>query len=235
MRLKEEIMRINELLTGSRFLRGINTVGGITRGVSQEVLDKTVVKLQRISRDFTEFVTIAEDTETVMNRLMRTGYLKPEIARDHGAVGMAARMTGIERDARVHYPYAAYKELEAKICLQQSGDVYARFQLRIDEVYESMRLITRAIEKVKKEKPIAQVDSKEFSRKSFAIGISEGWRGEIVYFVMTDQQGNISRVGVRDPSFLNWPVVPYAVADAIVPDFPLINKSFNLSYSGFDR
>ena len=235
MRLKEEVMQLNERLTGSRFLRGINTVGGITKEISAELLDYCVKKLQHISRDFTEFVDIAEDSETVMNRLKTTGILSQEIAKDHGVVGVAARMVGLKKDARVQYPYAGYEKIETKLVLQTSGDVFARFQVRIDEVYESINLIRRAVEHLKKEKQILQSPVKPFAKNAIAVGITEGWRGEIVYLVMTDQDGVISRVGVRDPSYLNWPAVPYAVAGNIVPDFPLINKSFNLSYSGFDR
>lgn len=235
MRLKEEIMQLNERLTGSRFLRGINTVGGVTKEISPALLDDCIRTLDRVSKDFNQFVDIAEDTETVMNRLKGTGYLSAQTAKDHGVVGMAARMVGIAKDARISYPYAGYESLHPKIVLQHSGDVYARFQLRIDEVYESIRLIKKAVEHLHKEQVSLIVQSKGFEKKSLAIGITEGWRGEIVYLVMTDEEGNVTRVGVRDPSFLNWPAVSYAVEGNIVPDFPLINKSFNLSYSGFDR
>lgn len=234
-RLKEEVMQLNERLTGSRFFRGMNTVGGVTKAIPEELLQMAVEKLESISRDFSACVDIAKDSETVINRLKTTGTISKEIAQDHGVVGVAARAVGLEKDVRVQYPYAGYEKLQTKMALQTTGDVYARFQVRIDEVYESISLITRAYEHLKKEKQVLQAEVKPFVKDAIAVGMTEGWRGEIVYVVKTDQEGKISRVGVRDPSYLNWPAVPYAVEGNIVPDFPLINKSFNLSYSGFDR
>jgi len=234
MRLKERVMFLNEKLTGSRFLRGVNSIGGVTKDLWTEEKEMLQKSLSEIKKDFTECVEIIEDKETVINRLKNTGILEKQVALDHGVVGVAARAVGIPTDVRIDYPYAAYSRFSPKLALQESGDVYARYRVRIMEAFDAIRIILEALDKL----PNGEIMSSKklvLPKNSSSAGLAEGWRGEIVYFIMTDQAGKITRVGVRDPSFLNWPAVPYAVAGNIVPDFPLINKSFNLSYSGFDR
>jgi Ni,Fe-hydrogenase III large subunit len=232
--MREIIVQLCEQLTGSRFLRGTAAVGGVAVDITKQSSAMLTQKLQLLRKDFEELVAITETNATVMNRLQTTGVLHKEVASDHGVVGVAARAAGIAADARIDYPYAAYAELPVKIAKHTTGDVYARYRVRTIETFGSIDLILRALHDIP-EGPSRNNAPKELPKHSYAIGITEGWRGDIVYFVATDKQGNISRVGVRDPSFLNWPAVPYAVAGNIVPDFPLINKSFNLSYSGFDR
>jgi Ni,Fe-hydrogenase III large subunit len=120
------------------------------------------------------------------------------------------------------------------IAAENGGDVYARFRVRVNEVYAAIELIRQALDGL----PAAGGGEKEpvtlFRRESFALGVVEGWRGGIVYMVATDAAGAVSRVDVRDPSFLTWTALGYAGQENMVPDFPLINKSFNLSYSGND-
>ncbi|OIP57617.1 MAG: hypothetical protein COX79_04640 [Candidatus Levybacteria bacterium CG_4_10_14_0_2_um_filter_36_16] len=233
-RLREKIMQLCELLTGSRFLRGVNTIGGITKDISKEMQTTLEYELQKMKKDFEEVIAVIEDSESVLNRLKGTGKIDKQIATDHGVVGIAARAVGLPRDARSEYPYAAYSEINMKIASQSTGDVHARFQVRISEIYSSIDIIFQALKKMPKGN-ILNKTAKKLEKNAYAIGITEGWRGDILYFVATDSKGEISRVGVRDASFLNWSAVPYAVVGNIVPDFPLINKSFNLSYSAFDR
>jgi Ni,Fe-hydrogenase III large subunit/Ni,Fe-hydrogenase III component G len=233
-RLKERVMQLCEQFTGSRFLRGVNTFGGVAKDISDEELKGLVKELAVIKEDFDEVVAITEDNETVLNRLKGTGVLDKQIAIDHGVGGIAARAVGLSYDSRLEYPYAAYGDLHFKLVKQTTGDVYARYRVRIEEIGESIDLISEAVKKM----PVGSIRSSakvELAKSAVAVSVTEGWRGEIVYFVATDSTGEISRVGVRDVSFLNWPAVQYAVVGNVVPDFPLINKSFNLSYSGFDR
>lgn len=233
-RMKEHVMQLCERITGHRFLRGVNTIGGVTKDLTDDLAQSLIAELDAIRKDFEEVIAITEDNETVLNRLKGTGILDKQVALDHGVVGIAARAVGLPYDARKEYPYAAYDSLTLKTAKQITGDVYARYHVRISEVYTAIDLIAQAIKKM----PKGAIQSKSavsLQKKAYTVSITEGWRGDIVYFVATDAKGEISRVGVRDASFLNWPAVPYAVAGNIVPDFPLINKSFNLSYSGFDR
>lgn len=234
-RLRETVMRINERLTGGRFLRGVNAVGGVTKDVGCEEAEKLTYDLEHLERDFSEIVNIAENSASLLNRLKSTGTLSREIALDHGAVGPAAKSLGIAYDARVDFPYAAYREL----CfdhgeIAQGGDVYARFCVRVKEVGASISIVIRALQNLPQGPILASTAINSFKSKALSVSIVEGWRGNIVYFVTTDARGNISRVAPRDPSSVNWPMLEHAAVGNIVPDFPLINKSFNLSYSGND-
>jgi len=233
-RLRERIMQWNERLTGSRYFRGVNVPGGVTRGVDEALIDELAHDLRDFQRDFQEVIAIATDTSSLMNRLIGTGILDRTIADDHGVVGIGARAVGIERDARLDYPYAAYAELPVKLATESAGDVYARFTVRVKEVLNSLQLIQKALELLPSARGSLQVDCGPLKPNSNAVGLVEGWRGDIVYVVATDENGKLRRVKVRDASFLNWAIFPYVVLNDLVPDFPLINKSFSLSYSGND-
>lgn len=234
-RLREIILRMNERLTGSRFLRGVNIPGGVKKDIDPQTASALAKELKELLNDFSEIVAIAQSSASLLNRLITTGELPIEIARGHGVVGIAAKAIGILNDARRDYPYAAYERLFfPSPFTETSGDVHARFLARITEFHDSIRIIGEALAGIPSGAIRAEAPALAFRKNSVALGIVEGWRGNIVYFIRTDPEGAISRVAVRDPSFLNWTVLGYAAVGDIVPDFPLINKSFNLSYSGND-
>jgi Ni,Fe-hydrogenase III large subunit/Ni,Fe-hydrogenase III component G len=234
-RLREMIMQINEQLTGSRFLRGVNVIGGVTCDLDNDSITKLLNDLTNIYKDFSQVINVAQNSVSLLNRLKGTGVLTRESALNHGVVGVAGRAVGIKQDARFDYPYAAYNDLLIdEIPLEEDGDVYARFNIRIREVDASIKIIQKLLSNLPNGDVNVGKIPTTFKKNSFSVSIIEGWRGEIVYFVSTDSNGNISRVAPRDPSFVNWPALPDAGFDNIVPDFPLINKSFNLSYSGND-
>ncbi|MBW6440635.1 NADH-quinone oxidoreductase subunit C [Patescibacteria group bacterium] len=231
-RLREMIMQINQRLTDSRFLRGVNTIGGVKKEISD--LMEITSKLKEIEKDFKEFINIALDSSSLINRLKGTGSMDSQIAKDHGVCGVSAKALGILSDARINFSYAAYSKLNLSIAIEKEGDVYARFMVRVKEVSSSFSLIYQALNEL----PAGEIKTSSisnFKKNSLAIGIAEGWRGSIVYFVATDNEGKISRVQARDASFLNWSVLPHVAVGSVLLDFPLINKSFNLSYSGYDR
>ncbi|PIX98714.1 hypothetical protein COZ22_04320 [bacterium (Candidatus Howlettbacteria) CG_4_10_14_3_um_filter_37_10] len=233
-RLREMIMQWNEMLTGSRFLRGVNTIGGVTKDILPDFNTKLLKDLEKIEIDFTEIMKIANSSSSLLNRLEDTGTLDPRIARDHGVIGVARRAIGVKTDARIDYSYAAYDKIQLEIATEETGDVNARFKVRIKEVYSSIKILVEALEKLVDDEELFSSQNTSLKKDAYAIGIVEGWRGDIVYFIATDRNGNITRVDVRDPSFLNWTVLGYTGKGNVVPDFPLINKSFNLSYSGND-
>ena len=234
-RLREMVMQINEQLTKSRFLREVNTIGGVTKDIKPKEIIALSKDLDNIQKDFSEIISIAQNSSSLLNRLKDTGVLLRQTAIDYGALGVAAKATGIATDARVNFPCAAYGQLGFKdIETEQDGDVYARFNIRIKEAYASMNIIQNALSKLTENPINGNTNNIAFKKNALAISIVEGWRGQIVYFVTTDSSGNISRVAVCDPSFLNWPLVQEVGPGNVVPDFPLINKSFNLSYSGND-
>ncbi len=233
-RLRERIMQWNERLTGSRFLRGVVTYGGVTRDIEASTIEALHDDLELIEKDYMEVMAVVKESDSVANRLKGTGRLSPEVAHDLGAVGIAARACGEEIDARADYPYAAYDMVQFGIMTEKSGDVYARFRVRAREVTQSFRLLNQALALLVHEKSALVTPLGTLPANRSAVGIVEGWRGDIVYFVMTDGSGAVSRVKVRDPSFLNWQLFPHVIGQDMVPDFPLINKSFNLSYTGND-
>lgn len=233
-RLRERIMQWHERLTGSRFLRGVVTYGGVTRDIDGATLTALHDDLELLEKDFMEVMMAAKESDSVSNRLRGTGQLAAQVAQDLGAVGIARRACGTELDARADFPYAAYDMVQFGIVTEKSGDVYARFRVRAREATQSFRLLNQALALLAHEAGPINTALLALPANRHAVSVVEGWRGDIVYFVMTDAEGAISRVKVRDPSFLNWTVFPHVIGQDMVPDFPLINKSFNLSYTGND-
>lgn len=231
-RLRETVMQWSERLSGSRFLRGVNTLGGVTKDIASEECLELLDAVERWRADFSEVMAIAADSSSLLNRLRGTGKIDEKMARDHGAVGVAARAVGIDRDVRRDHPYAAYDRLGFKVVLEATGDVEARFNVRKREVDSSLSLLEEALRVLPA--GALSVALPAIKKNAMAVGVAEGWRGEIVYTIFTDAVGVILHVDVRDPSFRNWTLMEHAAPGNVVPDFPLINKSFNLSYSGND-
>jgi Ni,Fe-hydrogenase III large subunit/Ni,Fe-hydrogenase III component G len=231
-RLREELLRVNERLTGHRLLRGAIVPGGVAGPVASADLDAATRDVQRLVGEFLEIVRVCLDNTMVLERLQGTGRLTQTTARQMQVVGLAARASGIDADARRDAPFAAYGELEVRPAVHAGGDVWARTVVRIDEVREASRLIALATAHMPD--GAAATPFGPLSTATHALGIVEAWRGPVMYWVLTDAAGHLARVKVADPSFRNWPALEYAVLGNIVPDFPLCNKSFNLSYSGAD-
>jgi len=236
-RLRESVMQINERLTGSRFLRNVVRIGGVSRDLDLKAAQELDAFADLLKKDFEEVTAIAENSSSLINRLKNTGVLPFDVAEDHGVLGVVGKAVGFDNDARVDYPYAAYKEIGLKIAIEETSDVYARFRVRIKEVLVAVGVIKNALQILPELTDLGENHGQsepQFRKNSFAVGIVEGWRGDVVFLVATDAKGGISRVDVRDPSLLNWTALGYAGQANMVPDFPLINKSFNLSYSGND-
>lgn len=228
-KLKEDILQLNERITGSRLLRGMNTIGGVRRDIGDKK-DEILLCLSIIQRDFRKLMEHLISTPSLMDRIETTGRIYNDIAKGLHVVGPVGRASGIDRDTRRDHPYAAYPEFNFKVPVQNAGDVYARTSVRADEVCESVGLIEQALWSL----PEGDINTKvDKIPDGHALGYSEAPRGETIYWIRT--AGNrIDRCKVRDPSFCNWLSIEYAVLDNIVPDFPIINKSLSLSYSGND-
>ena len=231
-RLREQLLRLNKQLTGNRLLRGGILPGGVGHDMPQGL--DLPGELDAIRKDFDEVVEICRRNTILMDRFAGTGTLTNKTAIDHGVLGYVARASGIDADVRRDHPFAAYRELKYpwKVPVYRSGDVYARTMVRVEETHESVSLIRQAFHHL----PSGPLVSALGVLPAFepAFGIVEGWRGAIVHWVMADERGRMYRVKVKDPSFVNWPALSFAVLKNIVPDFPLCNKSFNQSYSGND-
>src|SRR5213080_898728 len=232
-RMKERILQLNDQLAGSRFLRGVNCVGGVDVDLEASRFDEVVAELDRLEKDFTELEEIIFANASLTDRLETTGFLNERTAIDHGVMGVVGRASNINRDVRRDHPFAAYDDLQVKVALYRYGDVRARMRVRMDEIHESIRLIREVRARIP-HGPIMAPPTSAPAPGEWALSAVEGWRGEILYFVMAGEDGAIHRCKVRDPSFVTWPAIQYAVLGNIIPDFPLINKSFNLSYAGND-
>ena len=232
-RMKERIMQLNDRLTGSRFLRGVNVIGGTAVDLSGDGAKRIEHAVEEIQEDFSDLSRILFHNASLTDRLETTGILKERTARDHGVMGLVGRAAGIDRDVRRDRPFAAYGRLAFKVPIYRYGDVRARLRVRIDEVQETIALIRQALENLPAG-PTSAAMPPAPRPGDWALSAVEGWRGEILYFVMAGEEGKIHRCKVRDPSFVIWPAIQFAVLGNIIPDFPLINKSFDLSYAGND-
>ncbi|MDW7727262.1 MAG: NADH-quinone oxidoreductase subunit C [Candidatus Methanoperedens sp.] len=228
-KLKEQLLQLNEYVTGSRLLRGMNAVGGVGRDIGDK-RERILKELSLFRIEFRELMELLFDSPSVSDRIETTGRIYNDIATGLHVVGPVARASGIDCDVRRDHPYAAYSGLEFKIPVYKAGDVLARTQVRSDEVYESISIIEQALLHL----PDGEIKANVIDIKDgCAFGYTEAPRGENIYWV--DISNNrIERCKVRDPSFCNWLAIEYAVLDNIVPDFPIINKSLSLSYSGND-
>jgi Ni,Fe-hydrogenase III large subunit len=224
---------VNEELTGSRLLRGVVCPGGVRRPWTREQVERALGVLDRFEPEFDDLVSMIESSDSARDRLERTGILHPDKARDLGIVGVAGRASGQDHDVRRDHPYAAYDSWTFPVMVHQEGDVLRRMQVRIYEVRHSLGLIRAASSKLGSGPHCAPMPP--LPADQYALGVVEGWRGEILYWVRTAAGNSIARCKVKDPSMNNWPALVEAVHGNIVPDFPVINKSFNLSYSGTDR
>ena len=233
MRLKERALRLNEELTGSRLLRGMATLGGVRYDWDAGQVEALTRFMRELRPEFESLVALVRDSSSTRDRLETTGILKPETARDLGVVGIAGRASGFKHDLRRDFPHAAYDKVTFPVPVYQEGDVLRRMQVRIDEVQASFGIIEQLAAALPAG-PI-RVTLPPLPADAVALGYVEGWRGEIYHWIRTAPGDRLARCKVKDPSLQNWPALSEAILGNIIPDFPVVNKSFNLSYSGTDR
>lgn len=229
-RIRERLLRLNKRLTGNRLLRGGIVLGGVGHDLPDDF--DLAIELDAIIADFNEVVEISLSNTMLMDRLEGAGFLDTQTAIDHGVLGYVARASNIDADVRRDHPFAAYASLKFNVPVFATGDVYARTMMRVHEAREAVGLIKQVLAALPGGAIVAPLG--QLPPWEPAFGLVEGWRGAIVHWVMADDKGNLYRVKVRDPSFVNWPALSFAILKNIVPDFPLCNKSFNQSYSGND-
>lgn len=230
--IKENMLELNRALTGSRYCKGLNMAGGVSRWLSADKISLISEAIKKISKDFKELEGMLHSSVSFQDRVDTTGVLKKKTAEDIGVVGLAARASGISMDLRKCLP-GIYDKVVFSEAKQAAGDVLARLNIRIEEFETSAGIVKQIIEKLD---PVAiRDDSKVICAiGGSALGYAEGWRGPILYWVKLGSAGVIERCKIVDPSFHNWTALSFAVLGNIIPDFPLCNKSFNLSYSGND-
>jgi Ni,Fe-hydrogenase III large subunit/Ni,Fe-hydrogenase III component G len=232
-RLRELILSINEELTGSRLLRGVVCPGGLRHDWEPQQVTSCGAALRRFESEFRDLMQIVDGSDTTRDRLEHTGILHPDKARDLGIVGVGGRASGVDRDLRRDHPYAAYDEVSFHVPAYQEGDVLRRMNVRVDEIWQSLKIVDAMLTALTPGP--WRIAIPPLPPDCVALGAVEGWRGEILHWIRTGPEGRLERCKIKDPSLNNWPAIVEAVQGNIVPDFPVINKSFNLSYSGTDR
>jgi len=231
-RLKEDWMRGTGALLGHRFARDFLVPGGVRGEPDAASLVRARADAFVMEAAVRELRSILGAHAGLQDRLVGTGRVPPLLALQLDLTGLAARASGLGADLRVDHPVPPYDTLQVQRALREEGDVAARIEVRYDELLESLRLV-REIAAAAPRGP-CQAPCPPAAAHARAAGRVEGWRGEILVAIETDAAGRIARAHAHDPSWQNWPALEHAVIGNIVPDFPLINKSFNLSYAGHD-
>ena len=231
-RLKEELLRANIVAFGARYLMDYVVPGGVAFDMTPDARRLLLDLYDAMEPSVSQMRSIYDEHAGLQDRFREAGRLEQATAEKLGAIGLVARASGIACDLRVDHPWAPYDLLAPKLVVQTGGDVAARVQVRFDEILESLRLCRALLSGPPKDAihtsvPVAAPDL-------LGIGLIEGWRGPVMIALETGPNGGIRRCHAHDPSWQNWPLIEYAILGNIVPDFPLINKSFNLSYSGQD-
>lgn len=232
-RLRTPIVNYMQEWGGNRLSKGLIRPGYNKFPFTAELGKRLEQVLGEFEPDFFEMCDALFNLPSALSRLERTGVVSLEEIKSLGTVGISARMGGLSRDIRKSHPFGLYPELNHEPIIKESGDVLARTQIRRDEVRQSMQYVRKLIADIPI--PLNQsLEMKQPKANAFSISLVEGWRGEICHCAITDAQGELAFYKIKDPSFHNWLALALSVRNNEISDFPICNKSFNLSYSGHD-
>ncbi|MDP2786268.1 MAG: NADH-quinone oxidoreductase subunit C [Sulfurimicrobium sp.] len=231
-RLKEDWLRGNQAVFGHRYLMDSIVPGGVTVDLKPADFGRLVKDGDELEREVRILRDIYEEHAGAQDRFVTTGRVKPDLAANLGLTGFAGRASAQSWDLRAQYPSAPYDQLDVRMATHRNGDVAARVIVRFEEVFESLRLMRLILDRM----PGGAVHTPfpAVPENAFGVGMVEGWRGEVLMALHSGKDNRIERLHPHDPSWQNWPLLEHAIIGNIVPDFPLINKSFNLSYTGTD-
>jgi len=226
------MLRANAARFGHRYLMDTIVPGGVARDLDSEGIAGIHAEIDTLGKTVALLKGIYDEHAGLQDRFIGCGRVKPELADRLGLTGLAGRASGMAWDLRAQFPPLPYDGFEVRMATHRNGDVAARATVRFEEVAESLRLIGLILAGL----PAGDIAAPVPDAPESAIGIGwvEGWRGEVLIALETGAFNRIRRLHPHDPSWQNWPLLERAVLGNIVPDFPLINKSFNLSYSGHD-
>lgn len=231
-RLKEDLLRLNARLFGHRYLMDCIVPGGVDIDIRDPGAAELLGEADRLEADLHTLRSIYYDHAGLQDRCITCGRLGSRTAAALGVVGLAARASGLAMDTRVFPGFAPYDELQPRISAHRNGDVAARIVVRFEETLESLELQRRILRQLPETETKIAIQAPP--EQAFGLGWVEGWRGEVFVALEAAAGGRVRRCHPHDPSWQNWPALEHAVIGNIVPDFPLINKSFNLSYAGAD-
>ncbi len=230
--LKERLLRACDEALGERYLMNALAPGGTRTDLARDDALRLHERVQLIAAEVAALRTIYEEHEGLRDRFTGAGTVSKALAARLGLTGLAGRASAQAFDLRCDLPCAPYTELRVRKVGRSAGDVGARVAVRFDELQESARLIDLLLRELPPGPSRQTVPVPEAG--ALGVGLIEGWRGPVLVALETGPNGTIARCHCHDPSWQNWPVLEHAIIGNIVPDFPLINKSFNLSYSGHD-
>jgi Ni,Fe-hydrogenase III large subunit len=231
-RLRTPIINFMQEWGGNRLSKGFIRPGQNRFRFTPELADRLRQVLDAFEPDFLEMNKELFSLPSALSRFERTGVVSTEDASAIGAVGMAARTSGVPRDIRTTHPHSLYPELRHEIKVKRHGDVYSRVQMRKNEVIQSIGYLRSMAATIPAEEPIPTLSAP--GESLFALSLVEGWRGEICHCAVTGSKGELVHYKIKDPSFHNWLALALAVRNNEISDFPICNKSFNLSYCGHD-
>jgi Ni,Fe-hydrogenase III large subunit/NADH:ubiquinone oxidoreductase subunit C len=234
--LRTLIINTTQGWCGNRFGKGLIRPGGSNYPLGDDMAKGILKVIEDTERQFSDVTDRIYSLPSLLARIEDIGKMTRQQALSIGAVGMAARSSGVKRDIRVSHPFQFYKYFQVQNVILESGDVFARGMLRNLEVHESVKIIRDLIDIWHKKHQEINKPVYDYKLKPNDAGISvvEGWRGEICHSAITDSDGNIEHYKVNDPSMHNWMALALAVRNQEISDFPICNKSFNLSYCGND-
>lgn len=231
-RIRGEVLNMTAAICGNRFGRGLVRPGGVQWDLDTDLVEDLLKRLDGVEKDVTGAVTLMLDTPSVQARLEGVGAVSAETARRIGLVGVAARASGLDSHVCADFPYGLYRLVQLPVSTWTGGDCFARAYVRWLEVQISIDFVRRQLGEL----PMGPLDRElpPMNPDALAVSLVEGWRGEICHLAVTDPSGRVAFYKVVDPSFHNWFGLALALRGQQISDFPLCNKSFNLSYCGHD-
>jgi Ni,Fe-hydrogenase III large subunit len=231
-RLRGDCLNMLLAITGNRMGRGLVRPGGVTFDVPATMAADLRDRVARLQDEAEPMLELMLRTASVQARLEGVGAVPQARCRQLGVVGVAARAAEVRRDVRHDHPYGVFRFAQMPLTTAWSGDVFARALVRRTEISRSAAFLTEQLARLPRGAP--RVACEGLAPAELAVSLEEGWRGEIAHILLTNDRGAVRRHKVVDPSFHNWPALAEAMRGNAISDFPLCNKSFNLSYAGHD-
>ena len=232
-RLRGSYLNLTSLMCGSRFGRSLIRPGGVGFDIDSDAIERLRDQMTVAWHDLTGAVSLLWDSPSVLARFEETGVISPDLCQKLGFVGTVARASGLERDVRFDYPSGIYRYSHVPVSTWPTGDVFARAHIRWLELQRSHSFILTLLDQLR-EGGKTRADIKPLAPESLVVSLVEGWRGEICHCAITDERGQLAAYKVIDPSFHNWIALGLAMRYESISDFPICNKSMNLSYCGHD-
>ena len=231
-RLRGECLNLLMTLSGNRYGRGLVRPGGVLQDLPPAMVDEVYGAVSRLEEDVRPVAELLFGAASVQSRFEGVGAVGADACRAHGFVGPVARAAGVAHDVRHDHPYGVFRFAQIPVATAWAGDVYARALVRWLEVQRSLEFVREQVTSLPRGDPLAACAA--LRPGELVVALEEGWRGEVAHVVLTDDDGGIRRHKVVDPSFRNWTALTLAMPGNQISDFPLCNKSFNLSYAGHD-